>query len=381
MLNTHTNFLIKTLEEHGHTAYIVGGCVRDILMGKTPKDWDIATSAKPDEIKAIFNKTIDTGIKHGTVSVMIKNTRYEVTTYRQDGEYTDLRRPDDVKFVSDIVLDLSRRDFTINAIAYNPRTGIVDPFLGQDDIKHKIIRCVGYPVMRFNEDALRMLRALRFAAVLDFDIQEDVICAIKVLSHNIKYISPERIKDELCKLICGTNIILLKTTGLLEHIIEYKGDLQENADFIKKCPVDINMRLSLFLKDENAYEILKGLRFDNKSIKEICMYVSYFNINIKLCRVDIKKHLRNIPLEWFFNILLLKQIVFSIETDEYISIANDIIQKKECFTIKGLAVNGNDLKEYGLTGKDIGQGLEFLLDMVIHSPEMNTKELLLKCLD
>ena len=369
-------YLINKLEECGHTAYLVGGCIRDILMQKEPKDWDIATSATPKDIKSIFKKTIDTGIKHGTVSVLIKNNRYEVTTYRQDGEYSDFRRPNDIKFVCDIVSDLSRRDFTINAIAYNPKTGILDPFFGQNDINNKIIRCVGNPVLRFGEDALRMLRAIRFASVLNFHIQYDVIHAIKTLSHNIKYISLERIKDELCKIICGNNIILLETTGILNHIMDYKGDLHKNAELIAKAPVNINMRMALFLKEENAYDILKNLRFDNKSIKEICTYISYFNININLCRVDIKRHLKNIPLELFFNILLLKQV----KTDEYINIVNDIIQKQECFTIKQLAINGNDLKELGITGKDIGNTLDYLLDIVIKEPEFNTREkLLINC--
>ena len=193
--------ILKTLMEHGYEAYAVGGCVRDAVLGRTPNDWDITTSAKPEAVKRLFRKTIDTGIAHGTVTVMLDHTGYEVTTYRIDGEYEDGRHPKNVEFTGNLVEDLKRRDFTINAMAYNHIHGLVDAFDGIGDIRCRRIRCVGNPSDRFNEDALRILRAIRFAAGLDFEIEDETRKAVAILAGNLRKISKERIQAELEKLL------------------------------------------------------------------------------------------------------------------------------------------------------------------------------------
>ena len=196
-IDSGANFIIEELEKNGYEGFVVGGCVRDTIMGRKPNDWDIATNAKPDEVMRIFRKTIPTGIDHGTVTVMINKVAYELTTYRIDGEYVDMRHPEKVEFSKNIVDDLSRRDFTINAMAYNKRIGLVDEFGGMDDIENKLIRCVGNPNKRFNEDALRMIRAVRFSAKLGFKIEEKTFQSILENASNIKKISIERINKEL----------------------------------------------------------------------------------------------------------------------------------------------------------------------------------------
>ena len=197
--------IIDVLEKNGYEAFAVGGCVRDTILNRKPQDWDITTSALPNQVKELFNRTIDTGIEHGTVTVMMKRVGYEVTTYRIDGEYNDSRHPDSVEFTVNLIEDLKRRDFTINAMAYNPNVGLVDAFGGIDDIKHKVIRCVGLAEERFTEDALRILRAVRFSAQLGFDIEEDTMLAIKKLASTLEKISAERIHVELEKLILSSH--------------------------------------------------------------------------------------------------------------------------------------------------------------------------------
>lgn len=214
--------IIETLENAGFEAFIVGGCVRDYLLGKTPKDWDITTSALPNETKSLFPHTYDTGIQHGTITIVIDKNNYEVTTYRIDGSYSDFRHPTEVIFTKKIDEDLSRRDFTMNAIAYNEKAGFCDPFCGREDISRKLIKGVGDPDKRFNEDALRMLRGVRFSAQLNFKIEEETFKSIKKNSALIKNISVERIREEFTKLLMSLNpekIIELKETGLLEGFL------------------------------------------------------------------------------------------------------------------------------------------------------------------
>ena len=199
-------YIIETLTEHGFEAYAVGGCVRDMMLGRKPMDWDITTSAKPEQVKELFYHTIDTGIQHGTVTVMLSHEGFEVTTYRIDGEYEDARHPKEVLFTSNLLEDLKRRDFTINAMAYNEKDGLVDAFDGQKDLERGMIRCVGVAEERFSEDALRMLRAVRFAAQLDFQIEEKTKAAIKKLAPNIAKVSAERIQTELVKLLTSNQI-------------------------------------------------------------------------------------------------------------------------------------------------------------------------------
>ena len=386
------NFIIDTLESAGYEAFIVGGCVRDVLRNVIPKDWDIATSATPTQAKALFSRTVDTGIKHGTITVLLDRKHYEVTTYRIDGEYLDSRRPETVEFVSNIEEDLSRRDFTMNAIAYNPSEGFIDPFLGQEDINKKIIRCVGNPKQRFTEDALRMLRAVRFSGVTGFDICSQLLKAIFKLKHNLANVSPERIREELGKLITSPQpgaVEFLHTTGLLPFVLggrNYKGDIYEVILWLKKCPTIETMRMALFLHwvGEDCENILRSLRFDNKSIKEISLYVRMLHMPIKHSRYEIKKILRHIPPDIFDNFLTLKTIIVTDKEEILGGIrqeAADIIRKGDCFTLRDLAISGNDLAAIGIPkGKKMGVALEDMLDLVMQYPNLNTKDSLLEIL-
>lgn len=214
--------ILQTLQDNGYEAYVVGGCVRDMILGREPGDWDITTSAKPLQVKALFRRTIDTGIQHGTVTVMMGNEGYEVTTYRMDGEYEDHRHPKEVVFTPDLIEDLKRRDFTINAMAYNPQTGLIDAFDGMGDLERRCIRCVGEPEERFDEDALRMLRGIRFAGQLDFEVEERTLCAIAAKAPTLVHVSAERIRTELTKLLIsgGSDRLLLTVqTGLSRYFL------------------------------------------------------------------------------------------------------------------------------------------------------------------
>ena len=231
--------ILNRLMEHGYEGYAVGGCVRDAILGKEPKDWDITTNASPQEVKGIFQKTIDTGIQHGTVTVMLNKVGYEVTTYRIDGEYEDMRHPKQVTFTSNLVEDLKRRDFTINAMAYNDEVGLVDEFDGIKDLENRVIRCVGDPLQRFSEDALRIMRAIRFASRYDFDIEERTKDAMKQLATNLQGISVERIKSEMDKLLVSNHpdrLLLMNELGICEYIIPVFGEMlateQENPNHI-----------------------------------------------------------------------------------------------------------------------------------------------------
>ena len=388
-LPTHVKFIIDTLEAAGHEAFIVGGCVRDVLRGVAPKDWDIATNATPVQAKALFERTIDTGIKHGTITVLLDKQHYEVTTYRVDGEYLDARRPETVAFVSNIKEDLSRRDFTINAIAYNPSKGFVDPFDGQGDIKKKIIRCVGEPVCRFTEDALRMLRAVRFAGTTGFEICADVLDAIAALAQNLQYVSPERIREELGKLITSGNpraVGFLQTAGLLPYMlggVAFGGDMGEIILWLESCPAHEPMRMALFLHWVNLdlEKVLRGLRFDNKSIKEIGLYVKMLRQPVPESPYGVKQVLRHVPRDMFERLLTLKAIVMpglALEMDVVREIIKDVFANGECFTLGGLAVNGADLAAVGVPkGKVMGDMLEKLLDMVMENPVLNKRDMLL----
>ena len=385
-LPTNVKSIITTLEAAGHEAFAVGGCVRDVVRGVTPKDWDIATSATPQQAKELFKRTIDTGIKHGTITVLLDGHHYEVTTYRIDGQYLDNRRPETVEFTSNIEEDLSRRDFTMNAIAYNPMRGFIDPFGGINDIEQKLIRCVGNPAHRFGEDALRMLRAIRFSGVTGYSLCPHLLAAITQLSQNITNVSPERIREELGKLITSPNpqaVEMLHTSGLLPFILQsapYGGGITQVVDWLQKCPPHEPMRMALFLHRaaENCENILRNLRFDNKSAKEISLYVQMLPAPITHNRYQIKKVLRHIAQDHFYNILELKAIVAPHKIYKAIrQEAQDIYTSGECFSLKQLAITGKDLAAMGIPpGKEMGDKLEMLLDMVMQDPTLNTAQLL-----
>jgi tRNA nucleotidyltransferase (CCA-adding enzyme) len=331
-------FIIDTLINSGYEAYIVGGCVRDSILQKYPKDWDITTKANPEEVMKLFDKVVLTGLKHGTVTVMINNEGYEVTTYRTDGEYEDNRHPKEVKFVSSLKEDLARRDFTINAMAYSEKDGLVDYFGGIQDLNNKIIKTVGEPKKRFNEDALRMLRAIRFSAQLNFKIDENVLYMIKELKYNIKNISKERIREEFNKIVISNprKIEILKECGILEYIIfginEIYGFNQNNPYHIYDLyehiivateaiePI-LHLRLTVLLHDlgkaktkttdENgishyyahpkesvkmAEHILKDLKYDNNIINKVLTLIQYHDCTLK-SKLSVKRMLNKIGEE------------------------------------------------------------------------------------
>ncbi len=409
-------FVIHTLNKNSYQAFIVGGCVRDALLGIEPKDWDIATDALPEETKAIFEKTVDTGLKHGTVTVLANNQSIEVTTFRIEGKYSDHRRPDKVVFTSYLEQDLGRRDFTINSIAYHPEKGIIDPFKGIDDLKKGIIRAVGDADKRFEEDALRMLRALRFSAQLGFRIDSETLESIKNKKALINNISKERIRNELENILLSKNpykFLLLKETGLLAFVLPELSKYPINKlkyimNCIEKIENDNILRWTMLLhkeSEESARSILKKLKFDNYTIKRVCVLIKYHNTSIEPLPQCVKKVVSIIGDEMFLKLMEVKAAILNVETNNYLKLSEDsknselkkqyeIAKKKndkimslyhsakdkgECMNLKELAVNGQDLVNIGFKeGKRIGIILDILLESVIEDPDMNTKEKLLR---
>lgn len=424
---------ISLLEGSGYSAYAVGGCVRDSIMGRTPNDWDMTTSATPDETKEVFKgfRTIATGIKHGTVTVLIDSEPVEITTMRVDGEYSDNRHPESVSFTKKIEDDLSRRDFTANAMAYNPKTGIVDPFGGQSDIKNKTIRCVGNPDMRFNEDALRILRALRFASLLGFDIDSQTSQSIISSRSLLQNISKERIRVELIKMLCGNGIenILTKYKSVIFEIIP---ELAAEDEFLQHTPYHIydvwthtvkvtasiapesDLRVAALLHDiekpsmfrldsagtghfkghpqkgaETAEKILRRLRFSNAEIKHIttiillhderpdgdrfhlaklCSEYGIDNIDDSLKLIEADAHGKN-PA--YFN----KEVQAVYIARKQIDFLRE---SHACLKTSELDINGNDIMALGIDRTDIRSTLEFLLDEVINERIENKKAALSK---
>ena len=377
--------IINVLQTHGHEAYIVGGCVRDSIRGTVPKDWDITTSAMPQQVAQIFPKTIETGIQHGTITVLVNRNGYEVTTYRIDGEYLDNRRPESVMFTASIKDDLARRDFTMNAIAYSPSQGFVDPFNGRGDIEKKLIRCVGSAKQRFGEDALRMLRAIRFAGQLGFAVDYEISTAIHAQRASLANISPERIREELTRLINSPYVEalgLLERTGLLPYVLigrVYDGDIGKTIHLLKQCPRHEALRLALFLvpSGEACKDIMRDLRFDNKTIHEVSIYVNMLPVCIPHDRYEIKKHLRQLSPVLFENLLRLQSIINPHDAARLAAVgreAQDIQAKNECYTLRDLSISGDDLIAYGLPhGIAIGEKLEELLDAVMRDPMLNSQ--------
>lgn len=428
--------IIDTFYRSNFEAFMVGGCVRDILLGNLPKDYDITTSAKPEITISLFDKTIPTGLKHGTVTVLISNEPYEVTTYRTEGNYIDNRRPSSVDFVTDIKEDLSRRDFTINALAYNEKVGLIDYFNGTDDIKNKIIRCVGNADKRFKEDALRMLRAVRFSCQLNFDIEENTYTAIKNNYKLIKNISSERIRDELCKILISENpskgLEILRDTKLLEIILP---EINALYNFSPKCTNhnrnvfahtlkvidntenDLLLRLSALFHDVGKLntltplnngtfygfpghclegsimvkKILSRLRFDNNTIKVISKLIEHhlvLNAPVMPTKYEVKMLLNEVGVD---NINLLFSLqradinsldnprVFLEKVRYTENLVNEIINKNEPLTIKDLNISGGDLiSNLNLKpGKILADVLNHLLNIILENPDLNSKESLL----
>ena len=399
--------IISTIEKNGCEAYAVGGCVRDTLMGKTPSDWDITTSALPMQVKSMFGRTVDTGLKHGTVTVMIGKTGYEVTTYRIDGEYKDGRHPESVEFALNLVEDLKRRDFTINAMAYNDKNGLVDEFDGRGDLERKVIRCVGNPMERFTEDALRMMRAIRFSAQLSFDIHPDTYDAINKLSDTIKQVSMERIQVELTKTLVSDNpekVELFYSTGIFAAVLPeisriFEGRYRQNAlcmvRFTENTPVLRYAALLNSLEPEEARSLLRRLKMDNHTVDSVTAIVANSKGKIDENEPAIREALNRLGKDLMNNLLIhsealakAKEEITGVKlygTHNHIvavrKMMKEIIDRGDCFTIKDLDITGNDLIEYGMSGSQIGRTLNELLHVVMDNPKLNDKATLIAMLD
>lgn len=399
--------IIKTIEDNGYEAYAVGGCVRDSILGRNPDDWDITTSARPEQIKSFFKKTIDTGIKHGTVTVMMNHTGYEVTTYRIDGEYKDGRHPESVEFSAKLVDDLKRRDFTINAMAYNESNGFVDEFNGIEDLNNHVIRCVGNPIERFSEDALRMMRAIRFSAQLGFDIDSKTYAAIVELAPSIRQVSMERVQVELAKTIMSDNPFYVKQyeqTGLLRENLSYmdeilSGKLVKNAmAMLKYAPKSTVLRYAAIFnmgEPDRVKAELKALKLDNYTVDTVTKLVAYSKDTIEENEPAVREAVHKYGKELLA--LMFKNEEARINTKEEIvgislnsqrlhlnrikKMYEDIISRGDCISVKDLDITGNDLMEYGLSGVQIGKTLNELLHIVIENPKLNEKSTLLAMIE
>ena len=427
--------LVEILHKNGHKAYVVGGCVRDSILGQAPCDWDICTSATPEQMLEVFNhmRVIETGIEHGTLTVIYKEEPFEITTFRIDGSYTDNRRPDSVSFTRDIKEDLRRRDFTINAMAYNSDEGLCDPYNGAFDIERKLIRCVGNPKERFEEDALRILRALRFSCKTEFDIDEQTSFQIHGQSQSLKNISAERIRTELCKMIvCKSFPKKLEEyrdvfSVFIPVICDMDGFCQNNPYHIYDVfmhtvnalwgciSLELETRLALLFHDcgkpfsysedekgvghfyshakkscEICEKTLKKMKFDNKTIKDVTQLVLYHDAPIENTKKNVKKWLGKLGYEQLNRLIDVKIGDVSAlnplytkgrtaQLEDIRSLMEQIKKENECFSLKDLAVNGNDLILAGCNkGKAVGDTLEKLLDAVIGEMVNNNKEELLE---
>jgi len=432
-LPEHVKIIIEKLEAQGYEAYAVGGCVRDTILGRIPGDWDITTSAKPEQIKEVFRRTVDTGIKHGTVTVLMDHEGYEVTTYRIDGEYEDGRHPKEVQFTANLTEDLRRRDFTINAMAYNERAGLVDCFGGLEDLENKVIRCVGSAEERFQEDALRIMRAVRFSAQLGFEIEEETKHAVRKLAGNLQKISAERIQAELVKLLLSPHPEYLKTAWELGITREVLPEFDRLMDTPQNNPhhcysvgehtlkalelveADRYLRLGVLFHDfgkpdcyttdeqgidhfyghplrseEMAREVLRRLKFDNDTIYYVTKITRWHDIMLgdtpRTVRRAIQKTGEDIyPL--LFQVKradMLAQSTYKREEKEAVlaksrELYEAVKAQGDCLSLKQLALTGKDLVQMGLKpGPRIGEVLNTLLYEVLDDPQLNTKEYLEK---
>lgn len=432
LIPDEARYIIDTLISAGYEAYCVGGFVRDLVMGVTAKDCDITTNATAKEIKAVFpnEKIIDTGIKHGTVTIVLNSLPFEVTTYRIESTYSDNRHPDKVTFTRSLKEDLSRRDFTVNSIAYNEKEGFIDLFGGRKDIENKIIRCVGDPKKRFEEDSLRILRGIRFASTLGFTVEEETKKAMLECRQLINNLSRERVFSELSKMLCGKNIRQIltefapvlgevipeinETDGFKQHNFHHIYDvLTHTAVVVESTPPLLHLRLAAlfhdiakplcFSLDEKgvghfyshasksariAEERLTELRCDNKTKDAVIRLVKAHDTPIEESEKIIKRRLNSMGKELFFDLIKLKRADTaglapefaerSAHFDRLEALADEILKKEECFSLKHLAVNGRDLLEIGFKGKKIGEILDILLEQVIDGQTENERVILIE---
>lgn len=431
-LPSKVDSIITALQAHGFEAYAVGGCVRDTILGRMPEDWDITTSAMPEETKKIFPRTFDTGIEHGTVTVLIEHEGFEVTTYRIDGEYEDNRHPREVTFTRSLKEDLLRRDFTINAMAYNKKDGLIDIFGGMEDLDRHLIRCVGDAEERFSEDALRILRGVRFAAQLGFDIENGTKKGMSRLAHSLHNISAERIQTELVKTVTSNRPELLYTAYELGITKVFLPEFDRMMETEQETPhhmynvgvhtlhammnvrPDKILRLTMLLHDagkpdfktvdangaahfkkhavgsENiARNVLKRLKFDNDTLYKVTKLVYYHDYRMPARAKNVRRAMNIISEELFpYYMEVRKADVLAQSSylrkekmsnlNEIEDLYRNIVETGQCVSLKELAVTGKDLIEAGMRpGKEIGEKLNELLALVIEKPELNTKKELL----
>ena len=373
--------ILEKLNEKGFEAYAVGGCVRDSLLGRQPKDWDITTSARPEQVKSLFRRTIDTGILHGTVTVMLDGAGYEVTTYRVDGEYADGRHPKQVVFTPDLLEDLKRRDFTINAMAYSHKTGIVDAFGGTKDLDGRLIRCVGNPVERFEEDALRILRAIRFSAQLDFSIEKETCSAVMRIAPNLSKVSKERIQAELTSLLQSGHPEKIKKVyemGISQYISPAFSQVPwQSFQVPDSLSSEKYVRGGAFLRmagPDMAVQVLKELKMDLDTISRVRVLAAWADREVKAEAEEVRRAMsRMLPEVW--------DVLAELNGygERVRCLTEEIRDRGDCLDLKHLAVNGQDLIAVGIRpGKEMGRSLEELLDRVLENPERNQKEVLLE---
>ena len=426
------SFIISNLSLHGHEAYAVGGCIRDAILAKNPQDWDITTSATPDEIKGLFRHTIDTGIEHGTVTVLLGKEAFEVTTYRIDGAYEDGRHPSSVTFTKSLIEDLKRRDFTINAMAYNDEARLVDVVGGMKDLNHHLIRCVGDPKTRFAEDYLRILRALRFSAQLGFKLEQHTIEGMVELAHNLSKVSEERIRDEMVKLLLSnhpdkiheayqlgiTKVILPEwdaMVGVEQRNPHHSYDVAKHTLMtLKGAKSDKILRLAMLFHDmgkpetkttdargvdhfiahervseQIAREVMNRWRFDNETIRKVTKLVAYHDYPLNTTPRGVRRTVNRIGMELFPYYMAMR--VADIKAGSYydrkeklkkvVRMRNlflKIIYENQCISLKTLAITGQDIIEMGMAeGPEIGRILNEVLEFVIDHPKYNRREILI----
>ncbi len=371
-------YVLNTLISNGYKAYIVGGCVRDLLCGKVPHDYDVTTSALPDDTRSLFEKTVATGLKHGTVTVIIDGEPIEVTTFRTESVYNDSRHPESVNFVQDVKDDLARRDFTANAMCYNHYDGLIDCFGGQEDIKNKTLKAVGDAKTRFREDALRILRLFRFAATLEFTIEKQTFDAAIECAPLLKNISAERIFTELQKAATGNNISvlchLLKTDAFENYSLK-------NADLSGISKLENNDKLRTFallnLTSVSLQNTLDNFKCSN-SFKDYCLKMNYLSQNIiKDNKINIKNALNYADHDIVCDVLLYYRDILNIDISNHKILLDDVLNNYEPYKISHLDISGKDITNLGFDGKTVGEKLDFLLNEVIKKPDLNTRQKLL----
>ena len=428
--------IIARLEQHGYEAYIIGGCVRDSLMGKRPSDWDICTSARAEEMMALFEdkRVIPTGIQHGTLTILAEDGAYEVTTFRIDGEYLDHRHPKSVAFTRELAEDLSRRDFTINAMAWHPERGLIDLFGGVEDLRDRLVRAVGDPVQRFNEDGLRMLRMVRFATVLDFDYDPATYDAVRKQGHLLQYISKERIQVELNKILLAAHpargLEDLYTLGMYPYIIpmmchtvgfaqrgghHFLDVFEHSLLAVGVIAPELVLRLTMLLHDigkpfvwdsseslsydrfddhaavsaKLAGKILRDLKYDNATRKDVVELIAHHNDILLPDPVNVRRalaRLGEVQTRRLVQVKVADLIAHDLAGErekilalfaEISDVIDEVVARGDCTSVKALAIGGQDMMALGLSGRAIGQMLNAALELVLEKPKMNTRETLL----